>query len=182
MGSTFYYNKVYFFPIIGGLHYFTTIRSTFYYIIHDKLINHPKFGCFACGAKRFVRVVSRTLTVGRNSTTCSIKSGCCCYPSCLEQYIVHSVDNMKMYWNRCVLRQTNTYYLNLIESSHKLISKIQPVVTQVLRSPRENRTNKYSTYHDEEHAETKHHTHADIHSTTTPCSFLPVPRSTKNNH
>ena len=110
MGSTFYYNKVYFFPIIGGLHYFTTIRSTFYYIIHDKLITHPKIGCFACGAKRFVRVVSRTLTVARNSTTCSIKSGCCCYPSCLEQYIVHSVDNMKMYWNRCVLRQTNTYY------------------------------------------------------------------------
>ena len=30
------------------------------------------------------------------------------------------------------------------------------MVTQVLRSPKENRTNKYSTYHDEEHAETKH--------------------------
>ena len=43
----------------------------------------------------------------------------------------------------------------------------------------ENRTNKYSTYHDEEHAETKHQTHADIHSTTTSCSFLPAPRSTK---
>ena len=54
--------------------------------------------------------------------------------------------------------------LNLTESSHELISKIQPVVTQVLRSPREKRTNKYSTYHDEEHAETKH-THTGIHST-----------------
>ena len=40
----------------------------------------------------------------------------------------------------------------------------------------------FNSYHDEEHAETKYHTRADIHSTTTPCSFLPVPRSTKNNH
>ena len=69
----------------------------------------------------------------------------------------------------------------MIEFAHMLISMIQPVVTQVLKSPKENRTNQYSTYHDEEHAETKHHTHADIHSTTTPCSFLPVLRSTKNN-
>ena len=28
------------------------------------------------------------------------------------------------------------------------------MVTKVLRSPKENRTNRYSTYHDEEHAET----------------------------
>ena len=56
---------------------------------------------------------------------------------------------------------------------------IQPEVTQVLRSPKENRTNKYSIYHDEEHTETKHHTQADIHSTTTTSSFLPVPRSSK---
>ena len=80
---------------------------------------------------------------------------------------------------RYVLRKSSweDYILWLIEFSHKLISKIQPVVTQVLRSPKENRTNRYSTYHDEEHAETKHHTHPDIHSTTTPCSFLPVPHS-----
>ena len=32
----------------------------------------------------------------------------------------------------------------LIEFSHKLISTIQPVVTQVLRSPKEIRTNKYT--------------------------------------
>ena len=70
----------------------------------------------------------------------------------------------------------------MIEFSHKLISKIQPVVRQVLRNTKENHTNKYSTYHDEEHAESKHHTHADIHSATTPCSFLPVPCSTKNNN
>ena len=55
-----------------------------------------------------------------------------------------------------------------IEFSHnKLMSMIQPEVTQVLKSPKENRTNKYSTYHDEEHATAKHHTHADIRSTTT---------------
>ena len=67
-------------------------------------------------------------------TALLVRSNYGCYPSCLEQYMFHSVGNMKRYWNRCVLRQTNTYYLNLIESSHKLISKIQPVVTQVLRS------------------------------------------------
>ena len=49
----------------------------------------------------------------------------------------------------------------------------------MLRRPKENRTDKSSTCHDEEHAEPKYHTHANIHSTTTPCLFLPVPRSTK---
>ena len=55
-----------------------------------------------------------------------------------------------------VISGSTTLMDGLIEFSHKLISTIQPVVTQVLRSPKENRANKYSTYHDEEHAETKY--------------------------
>ena len=71
----------------------------------------------------------------------------------------------------------------MIESAYKLIPKIQPVVTQVLRSPKIK-----SAQINIVHTTTKNtlrlntHTHTDIHTTTTPCSFLPVPRSTKNNH
>ena len=52
--------------------------------------------------------------------------------------------------------------------------------TSAQESPKKNRTNKYSTYHDEEQVETKHHTYADGYPFDYNTMFIPPARSPFN--